>query len=191
MEKYIILIAGPVGAGKTTFSEKISKELNIPFFNKDSIKEILFDELGAADRKENKKLSEVTFSLLLHIAERFMRCNMPLILESNFRDGEADGLEKIISKHGYTPITILLTCDLKVLHRRFIDRFYRGDRHKAHLTFDLDINNYGNFLKIINSQLNFKIFGERIFIDTTKRDTDKEKQKVIADIKAIMGRRER
>ena len=42
----IIIVAGMPASGKTTFVNKLSKELGFPVLEKDAIKEELFDVIG-------------------------------------------------------------------------------------------------------------------------------------------------
>ena len=48
---YCILITGIPASGKTTLAEYIAKELQIPMFSKDQMKELLFDEVGFHSRE--------------------------------------------------------------------------------------------------------------------------------------------
>lgn len=41
--KYMIIVTEELAAGKTTYGKQIAKELQLPFFSKDTIKELLFD----------------------------------------------------------------------------------------------------------------------------------------------------
>jgi len=52
----LIIISGPPGTGKTTLGKRMANELHLPFVNKDSIKELLFDHLGWHDRAWSRKL---------------------------------------------------------------------------------------------------------------------------------------
>ena len=46
MPPALILVSGPQGSGKTTFSVKIGKELGIPVFNKVEIVPVNFYTVG-------------------------------------------------------------------------------------------------------------------------------------------------
>ncbi len=59
-----IIISGPPGAGKTTIGKLLSKELSLPFFYKDEIKESLFDTLGWSDAEWSKKLGVASMKIL-------------------------------------------------------------------------------------------------------------------------------
>ena len=49
---YCILVAGMPASGKSTIAVRISEALGIPMLSKDSIKEVLFDDLGFHSRAE-------------------------------------------------------------------------------------------------------------------------------------------
>lgn len=61
---YIVLLTGIPAAGKTRFSQYLSKELSIPIFSKDAIKEILFDALGFCSREEKVKLGIASMHIM-------------------------------------------------------------------------------------------------------------------------------
>lgn len=61
----LILISGPPGAGKTMLGAKIAQALGLPFLNKDGIKEIPFDTLGAKDRAWSRQLGVASTALLM------------------------------------------------------------------------------------------------------------------------------
>ena len=53
---YCILVAGMPASGKSTIAVRISESLGIPMLSKDSIKEVLFDDLGFHSRAEKVQL---------------------------------------------------------------------------------------------------------------------------------------
>ena len=55
--KKLLLITGDLATGKSTFANILSKRYDTNVFFKDSIKEVLGDTIGFANREENKKLS--------------------------------------------------------------------------------------------------------------------------------------
>jgi len=80
MSKKIIVIGGYCATGKSVFSRKLSKLINIPCFNKDVIKEILGDGFGPEDNMVFNKGSHTTFLLMLHTAEQFLQVEKSCIL---------------------------------------------------------------------------------------------------------------
>ena len=160
--KYIILIGGFLAAGKTSFSQHLSRNLQVLSVNKDHIKERLCDRIGFSSREENLKLSHATFDVMMHIAEQSMMAGLPIILESNFRKHDSEQLLPLIRKYKYTPVTIMMTGDLNILYARFIKRL--DGRHPAHKSVSLDFESYSAHCR---SLLDFDVGGEKISIDTT------------------------
>lgn len=48
----VVLVTGIPAAGKSVLAEKLSEDLGIPWFSKDSIKEELYDTIGFMSRDE-------------------------------------------------------------------------------------------------------------------------------------------
>ena len=71
--KKLLLITGDLATGKSTFANILSKRYDTNVFFKDSIKEVLGDTIGFANREENKKLSNVTMELMFFIFEEFVK----------------------------------------------------------------------------------------------------------------------
>lgn len=65
--KRLLLITGDIAAGKTTFSNQLAQRYSVAVFQKDTIKEILGDNIGFRDREENKKLSNAAVQLMAHL----------------------------------------------------------------------------------------------------------------------------
>ena len=62
--KRLLLITGDIAAGKTTFSNQLAQRYSVAVFQKDTIKEILGDNIGFRDREENRKLSNAAVQLI-------------------------------------------------------------------------------------------------------------------------------
>jgi predicted kinase len=56
IQPHLIVIAGPPAAGKTTLARQIARALRLPVICKDTLKESLFDHLGAGDRAQSQRL---------------------------------------------------------------------------------------------------------------------------------------
>ena len=164
MGKCIIFVSGLLAAGKTTFSEYLSKELGILLINKDYIKEILGETVGFNNREENLKLSLATHHLMRHIARNSMKIGLPLILESNFNPSDAEHFKYEIQKYMYSPITVMLTGDKRILYKRFIERW--EERHPAHKSFPLPTWEEFNAGPDDDWE-RFDVGGEKLTIDTT------------------------
>ena len=122
--KKLILILGDLAAGKSTTADILSTKYEITAIKKDTIKEILGDTIGFANREENLRLSRATFEIMLHIFDRASLVGEDLILESNFREAELERLTSLAEARGYSVLSLLLTAAdsffllLKLLQRK-------------------------------------------------------------------------
>lgn len=106
--KKLLLITGDLATGKSTFSNVLAKRYQITVFQKDSIKEVLGDYIGFANREENLKLSRTTMGLMFYIFEQFTKQGKALILEANFHEEELKRLHEIAGENGYQILTLVL-----------------------------------------------------------------------------------
>ena len=152
--KKLILAAGDLACGKSTFCGQLSRRFDIPVFYKDNIKEVLGDTIGFANRAENLKLSAATFALLRHSFLQFADLGHDLILESNFRQHELDELLTLAAAHGYEVLVLILRADLTVLHKRYLHRISDENRHPVHRvsTFN-DFNGFREYVESTRPQL--------------------------------------
>jgi len=172
MNRSLMIIAGYLAAGKTTFGLNLSRELNIPFFSKDLLKNTMDKSLPIHDRAESKRLSAAAFDVMAFAAEELMAAGMPLILEANFRMGEnhnhlkeGDVLKALAERYGYRMLTYLFLGDPQVLYQRLIERDRRPGRGVANQIWE-DIS-YDDFVETVRPLGEFDIGGERVKIDTT------------------------
>ncbi len=164
----LMLIVGELAAGKSTLAHQICARYHVPAYTKDRFKELLCERVGFSNREENLKLSFLTFDLLYHIFECAVASGQSLILESNFRQNELDRLESAAADAGYEVMTLFLTGDLHILHRRYLDRIASGTRHFAHLTQNL--SDYSDFEAISCAKNPRRLFGTVVTLDTTAPD---------------------
>lgn len=137
--KKLLLIMGDLATGKSTFSRILSKRYNINAFNKDTIKEILGDTIGFANREENLKLSKATMELMIFLYSEFAKLKKPLILESNFHRAELERLQEIAAANNYEVLILVLRGDVEILHKRYLKRMENENRHPVHLSTTLDV----------------------------------------------------
>ena len=165
MKNKIILVGGYCATGKSTFSRKLSQLLNIPCFNKDTIKEVLGDGLSPEDNMLDKKGSSTTFLLMLHIAEQFLMAKKICILESNFKLNESEKIKTLLDKYDGEALTFIFKGDLDVLFNRYMEREKKGERHWVHITSG---ENQDDFLKYHPQYgLGEVAIGKTIVTDTT------------------------
>lgn len=130
---FVIIVSGPPGTGKTTLAEQISAEFRLPLFNKDGIKELLFDTLGWSDREWSKRLGHATYMILFHIMERELAAGASFVVESNFHVAlDTERFQALQQSHRFTPFQVNCTADGDVLYERFSERAESGERHPGH-----------------------------------------------------------
>jgi predicted kinase len=159
----IIFVSGCPAAGKSTFSHMLAKNLGIPCFNKDTIKETMGDGYGSESGEAYNKGSKVTFLLMMHIAERFLQVGQTCILESNFLHHDSEKIKILLEKYDCENLTYMFGGDLDVLSERYFKR--DAERHWVHgRAAEKDsIKNYALRTKILEVTFG----GEIIFVDTT------------------------
>ena len=133
---YCILVSGMPASGKSTVAGKISAGLNLPMLSKDSIKEILFDDLGFSSREEKVRLGVAAMHMMYYAAEQLMRAGKPFLLENNFEDASVAGISALLERYRYVGVTLRLTGDPEAVYRRFAARDLSGDRHRGHIVND-------------------------------------------------------
>lgn len=159
--KKLILIGGVLAGGKSTFSHIVAERFSIPAVNKDRLKEILGDNIPTANREENKKLSVISFELMMYLAG----CEgEALILESNFKDYELADLSRLVSERSIDVLSLFLDGDDSVLHARFNKRLGEN-RHPVHKS--QDFTRIEDFTAVLNELRRAEYPGEVIRVDCT------------------------
>lgn len=157
----LILIGGVLAGGKSTLSHIIGEKFNIPVVNKDRLKEILGDNIPTANREENKKLSVISFELMMYLAG----CSGEvLVLESNFKNYELSELSEYASKQGIDVLSIFLDGDDTVLHSRFNKRLGEN-RHPVHKS--QDFTRIEDFIATLDELRAANYPGELVKVDCT------------------------
>lgn len=140
---YCILLAGMPATGKSTMAKVLSKRLKLPAISKDSIKELLFDNVGFQSRAEKVNLGIASMEIMYYTAGQLMKAGQPFILENNFESSEK-GMKNLVEKYQYSALTLTLTGDYKVIYQRFLERESSPDRHRGHVVNDCYPEKKGN-----------------------------------------------
>ena len=77
---YCILVTGIPAAGKSTMAKVVSEKLKLPVISKDTIKELLFDNVGFQSRTEKVKLGIASMEIMYYVASQLMKAGQPFIL---------------------------------------------------------------------------------------------------------------
>ena len=169
--KKIIIVAGYLAAGKSTFARLLSHETGVPYFIKDTFKSALCAGVEIDSRAESSRFSAVTFDAMMYIAERLMETGYPLILEVNFvpagikKTDEACVIKNLIGKYYYKPLTFKFTGDTNVLLTRFNEREKSPERGQANMLHGgISPEDFDKFCRNLND---FDVGGDQIIIDST------------------------
>lgn len=173
----IIVLSGLPATGKSTIGQHLSSELKIPYFSKDSFKELAFDCLGTIDREWSKKLGRFSYELLYFTCKEIMKSKQPFIIESNFTSKSENELTRLSTDFDYAILQIHCRTEGNVLFLRFKDRAINGSRHAGHC----DAENLKEFEHTLTHapQKALEIAGPLITVDTT--DWEKINLKYIED----------
>lgn len=117
-------------------AEVLSERLQLPVISKDTIKELLFDNVGFQSRAEKVKLGVASMEIMYYVAGQLMKAGQPFILENNFEYSSKQGIKDLLEAYQYCVLTITLTGDYKVIYQRFLERESSPDRHRGHVVND-------------------------------------------------------
>jgi len=169
--KKIIVIAGYLASGKSTFAVWLSKALGVPCFSKDAFKTALTASVPINDRPASSLFSAVTFDAMMYAAERLMEAGYPLIIEGNFvpsgvkKLDEAGVIRALINKYGYGALTYKFTGDTRALYGRFIERDKTPERGQANRMFGgIAQDEFDGYCRNLDA---FGVGGEAVAVDTT------------------------
>jgi predicted kinase len=166
MNKKLIIISGYPAAGKTTFSFELSKKLNIPFFNLDFIKSEIGKIIKIKSWEDSVRVGKSAFLVLMYILENLMKTNNPVIIENSFIKDHEEVLKYLLEKYEYKLLTYKFICNLKVLHKRFIEREYSSERDIGNKIFGF-WDHYQKFECEIKAFIDFNVGDNIIEIDTS------------------------
>ena len=93
---YCILVTGIPAAGKSTMAKVISKRLKLPVISKDTIKELLFDNIGFQSRAEKVNLGIASMEIMYYAAGQLMKAGQSFILENNFEYSSEHGIKNLL-----------------------------------------------------------------------------------------------
>ena len=180
MNRKIIIIAGYLASGKSTFALRLSQEVMIPYLIKDTFKSAICTNIPITNREEGSRFSAATFDAIAYVTERFMETGFPLIIEGNFvmgghmKTNEGNVIKSLIEKYDYQSLTYIFWGDTRVMCDRFNSREKLPERGQANQVFG-ELT-YEVFEKWLPPLANFSVGGKIVKIDTTdfeKVDFDK------------------
>ncbi len=100
---------------------------------KDTIKESLFETLGASDRAWSKRLGGASMELLYVYVESQLMAGQSCVVEGNFIAAFGTPAFRRLQEHySFLPIQVNCIADPAVLAARFRERSLSGERHPGH-----------------------------------------------------------
>lgn len=126
-----VIVSGPPGSGKTTLARPLAKALDLPLFEKDTIKERLADCLGEGQREYSRSLGLAAVLMLVDIAGELLAASQSVMLESYFHHGKAEQqLNSLTSRSN--SVLIHITASKETLIDRYVARMSLPERHAIH-----------------------------------------------------------
>ena len=92
----LVIILGNPASGKTRLAQRLAAALKLPHFDKDDIKEALFDALGCGDRAWSADMSRASFHALLHVARTQGLAGLSSIVDGNWRPEHRPLFERLL-----------------------------------------------------------------------------------------------
>jgi len=131
---FVIIVSGPPCTGKTTVARFLARELRLPLFSKDGIKELLYDTLGWGEREWSRKLGVATMRVLFSLMETELAAGRSFIIESNFKPELAnEQMRDLQGRYGFEAFQVQCVTRGNVLLARFKERAASGERHPGHV----------------------------------------------------------
>ena len=132
VQPHLIVVAGPPAAGKTTLAHQIARVLRLPVISKDTLKESLFEHLGAGDRARSQQLGYAVIRCMVALAKDILLAGASVILESTFIHPDTPGeLQNLLETTGARLSVVYCIATPEVLSARFSARS-QTTRHPGH-----------------------------------------------------------
>lgn len=134
MNKFLILIAGYPGTGKSYLCRMITKEhSDFIIYSPDEVKEQFWDKYGFNNLDEKNHLIDLSWQHYYTSLKKFMTNNKNIISDYPFSDKQKNHLLNLAIQYDYKIITIRMTADLNILFERQKRRDLDATRHLGHI----------------------------------------------------------
>lgn len=161
----LIIISGHPASGKTTLARWLAPQIRLPLFERDALKETLYDTLGWSDRAWSQRLGAASVALLFQVVEAQLAAGGSCVAESNFfPDLDEPRFAGLLARHPARVLQIRCHAADAVALERFRRRALTGERHPGHV----DHGNQDEFAARLGQPSRpLAIAGETIAVDTT------------------------
>ena len=128
----LIIVEGSTSTGKSTLAQRLSEDLEVPVFKKDSYKERQFDKIGEnLTIFQMKRIEKQSWVEVFKAAEDAIKADRSLIVEANFRRSHRRQFSKLI-KGDVVVIELFCYAHGLTILKRYIGRNRSGKRHPGH-----------------------------------------------------------
>jgi predicted kinase len=130
MDRRIVFVSGPPGAGKTTLALQLASLLGMSLVSKDTIKEAIWDalDLPAGSAEASARAGTAAMETLWALAAY----GDGMILEANFRPHSEYERGRLISLDANV-VEVYCRCNPEEAARRFVERAKLAKHHPAHV----------------------------------------------------------
>jgi predicted kinase len=130
----IIIFTGPPASGKTVLSRRLARDLNLPLFSKDDLKETLFDALPNPTPDWSAQLGAACFEALFRQLETQLQAGVPAMITETAFWAEQSAAHFLDFKARYRVELLQFYCTAAtdVLYQREQSRLAQGQRHPCH-----------------------------------------------------------
>ena len=125
----LILITGIPGSGKTTISQKLSRELRIKRISKDEFKLDYYEKYGFASNEEKHELDKLAEEQVYQEIVCRAQSGTDLIVDKWYVD--TDIIIQQVPKHVMNIICVQLSVSPQIAAKRYNQRINDGTRHIA------------------------------------------------------------
>ena len=136
----VVMISGAPATGKTHLARLLAGSLPVVVFQKDAIKETLFDTLGQDDREWSRMLGKAAFALLRDLVESHLKARQSVVVESNFqRRYEGPWVDLMTERYNARVLELHCHADRDTVLSRVARRAGTGERHSGHGPGDVSV----------------------------------------------------